>query len=89
VRFATDLNRKKKIDIQALTLNKSLNAAGQGCQVLAHATGIGYDPTREVSLLFFKTVQNKVHWAITGRTAAGIIHGRMNAAKADPGLTNW
>ena len=35
-----------------------------------YATSIDYDPTQEVSLLFFKTVQNKVHWAITGQTAA-------------------
>ena len=33
-----------------------------------YATSIDYDPTQEVSLLFFKTVQNKVHWAITGQT---------------------
>ncbi len=54
-----------------------------------YATSIDYDPTQEVSLLFFKTVQNKVHWAITGQTAAEIIHGRVDAAKASLGLTNW
>ena len=54
-----------------------------------YATSIDYDPTQEVSLLFFKTVQNKVHWAITGQTAAEIVHGRVDAAKPTLGLTNW
>ena len=54
-----------------------------------YATSIDYDPTQEVSLLFFKTVQNKVHWAITGQTAAEIVHDRVNAAKPNLGLTNW
>ena len=54
-----------------------------------YATSIDYDPTHEDSLSFFKTVQNKVHWAITGQTAAEIVHGRMDAAKPNLGLTNW
>ncbi|NBV87532.1 MAG: hydroxyacid dehydrogenase, partial [Verrucomicrobia bacterium] len=54
-----------------------------------YATSIDYDPTQEVSLRFFKTVQNKVHWAITGQTAAEIIHGRVDATKPNLGLTNW
>ena len=54
-----------------------------------YATSIDYDPTQDISLLFFKTVQNKVHWAITGRTAAEIIHDRVDASKPHMGLTNW
>ncbi len=54
-----------------------------------YATSIDYDPTQEVSLQFFKTVQNKVHWAITGQTAAEIVHGRVDVAKPNLGLTNW
>ncbi|MFA6174442.1 MAG: virulence RhuM family protein [Kiritimatiellales bacterium] len=54
-----------------------------------YATSIDYDPTQEVSIAFFKTVQNKVHWAVTGQTAAEIIHGRVDAAKPNLGLTNW
>ena len=54
-----------------------------------YATSINYNPTQEVSQLFLKTVQNKVHWAITGQTAAEIVHGRVNAAKPNLGLTNW
>jgi len=54
-----------------------------------YATSIDYDPTQEVSLWFFKTVQNKVHWAITGQTTAEIVHERVDAAKPNLGLTNW
>jgi hypothetical protein len=54
-----------------------------------YATSIDYDPTQDVSILFFKTVQNKVHWAITGQTAAEIIHSRVDATKPNLGLTSW
>ncbi len=54
-----------------------------------YATSIDYDPTDEASLNFFKTVQNKMHWAITGQTAAEIIRSRANSAKPNMGLTNW
>jgi hypothetical protein len=54
-----------------------------------YATSVDYDPTSEVSLTFFKTVQNKMHWAITGQTAAEIIHERADANKPNMGLTNW
>ncbi len=54
-----------------------------------YATSIDYDPTAEASIAFFKTVQNKLHWAITGQTAAEIIHTRADHAKPNMGLTNW
>ena len=54
-----------------------------------YATSIDYDPTMEISIEFFKTVQNKLHWAITGMTAAEIIHDRADSDKANMGLTNW
>jgi len=54
-----------------------------------YATSIDYDPTQEISIEFFKTVQNKMHWAITGMTAAEIIHERANSDKTNMGLTNW
>jgi hypothetical protein len=54
-----------------------------------YATSIDYDPTQEISIGFFKTVQNKVHWAITGQTAAEIVHCRVDATKPNLGLTNW
>ncbi|HPB30653.1 MAG TPA: virulence RhuM family protein [Candidatus Sumerlaeota bacterium] len=54
-----------------------------------YATAIDYDPTREISLNFFKTVQNKLHWAITGQTAAEIINERADHTRPNMGLTNW
>jgi len=54
-----------------------------------YATSIDYDPTQPDSIEFFQTVQNKMHWAITGQTAAEIIHSRADAAKPNMGLTNW
>jgi len=54
-----------------------------------YATSVDYDPTDEISLTFFKTVQNKLHWAITGMTAAEIIRARADADKPTMGLTSW
>ncbi len=54
-----------------------------------YATSIDYDPTLDISIEFFKTVQNKMHWAITGQTAAEIIHSRVDAHKPNMGLTNY
>lgn len=54
-----------------------------------YATSVDYDPTDEQSILFFKTVQNKVHYAITGSTAAEIVASRVNSKKPNIGLTNF
>ncbi len=54
-----------------------------------YATSTDYDPTDEKSILFFQTVQNKMHWAITGKTAAEIIAQRADSNKPNMGLTNW
>ncbi len=54
-----------------------------------YATSVDYDPTNEMSIVFFKTVQNKMHWAITGKTAAEIIHKRADSKKASMGLISW
>ena len=54
-----------------------------------YATSADYDLPDEISLTFFKTVQNKMHWAITGQTAAEIIHTRVDSKKKNMGLTNW
>lgn len=50
---------------------------------------IDYDAKSEITLNFYKTVQNKLHWAITGSTAAEIIHKRADAEKPNMGLTTW
>jgi hypothetical protein len=54
-----------------------------------YATSIDYDPTDDASLVFFKTVQNKMHWAIAGQTAAEIVRARADSAKPNMGLTSW
>lgn len=48
-----------------------------------------YDPNEEITKQFFATVQNKLHWAITGQTAAEIIHQRVGSEKQNMGLTTW
>jgi len=50
---------------------------------------IDYDPKAEITLTFYKTVQNKLHWAITGHTAAEIIAHRADASVPHMGLTTW
>jgi hypothetical protein len=50
---------------------------------------IDYDPKADLTLTFYKTVQNKLHWAVTGQTAAEIVYKRADAAKANMGLTTW
>lgn len=54
-----------------------------------YATSVDYDPTQLESISFFQTVQNKMHWAITGQTAAEIIHTRADKNQPNMGLTNW
>lgn len=54
-----------------------------------YATSIDYDPGEEASQVFFATVQNKMHWAAHGHTAAEIVHKRSDAARPNMGLTNW
>ncbi len=54
-----------------------------------YATSIDYDPKAESSLLFFKQVQNKMHWAAHQHTAAEIIFQRADAEKEHMGLTSW
>jgi len=54
-----------------------------------YATSVDYDPTLETSILFFQTVQNKMHWAITGKTAAEIVSERANSKEPNMGLTSW
>ena len=50
---------------------------------------IDYDSNSEITQIFYKTVQNKLHWAITGHTAAELIAKRADAEKPNMGLTTW
>ena len=50
---------------------------------------IDYDRNSETASIFYKTIQNKFHYAITGKTAAEIIYNRADARKKNMGLTTW
>jgi hypothetical protein len=50
---------------------------------------VDYDKDSDITKLFYKSVQNKLHWAITGHTAAELISSRADADKPHMGLTTW
>lgn len=54
-----------------------------------YATSIDYDITAQATKRFFATVQNKLHWAIHGQTAAEVIYNRADAEKDNMGLATW
>jgi hypothetical protein len=54
-----------------------------------YATSIDYDPKTEESVMVFKTIQNKMHWATHGETAAETIYNRADSSKEHIGLTNF
>lgn len=54
-----------------------------------YATSIDYDPKAEISVEFFKKVQNKMHFAVHGQTAAEVIYSRADSEKAFMGLTTF
>lgn len=54
-----------------------------------YALSVDYDPTDELSINFFKAVQNKIHWEITGKTAAEIVATRADSKQPNMGLTSW
>jgi hypothetical protein len=54
-----------------------------------YATSIDYDPKADISITFFKKVQNKIHYAVHGQTAAEVIYNRADAEKEFMGLTTF
>lgn len=50
---------------------------------------IDYDKNSEIAITFYKTIQNKFHYAITGNTAAEIVYNRVDSNKDNMGLTTW
>ena len=54
-----------------------------------YATSIDYDSKASTTRTFFAKVQNKLHWAIHGQTAAEVIYNRADAEKDHMGLTTW
>lgn len=54
-----------------------------------YATSIDYNPKKEITINFFKTVQNKIHYAVSNNTAAEIVYNRVDSSKNNIGLTNF
>lgn len=54
-----------------------------------YATSIDYNPKKEITIDFFKTVQNKMHFAVSNNTAAEIVYNRVDSSKNNIGLTNF
>ena len=54
-----------------------------------YATSVDYDPKADISIEFFKRVQNKIHYAVHGQTAAEVIYSRADAEKEFMGLTTF
>lgn len=71
------------------TIRTSERMAYQKITDLFIATAVDYNPKSEEAYTFFKIVQNKLHYAISGHTAAELIYNRANANKEHMGLTNW
>lgn len=54
-----------------------------------YSTSVDYDPTNEISIKLFKTIQNKMHYAVHGHTAAEILYDRADSSKDFMGMTNF
>ncbi len=71
------------------TIRTSERMAYQKITDLFIATAVDYNPKSEEAYTFFKIVQNKLHYAISGHTAAELIYNRADSNKEHMGLTNW
>ena len=71
------------------TIRTSERMAYQKITDLFIATAVDYNPKSEEAYIFFKIVQNKLHHAISGHTAAELIYNRADSNKEHMGLTNW
>ena len=54
-----------------------------------YATSVDYNPKKEITINFFKTIQNKMHYAVSNNTAAEIVYNRVNSKKNNIGLTSF
>jgi hypothetical protein len=54
-----------------------------------YATSIDYDPNNELTLQFFRVIQNKMHWAAHGHTASEVVYERADSNKPHMGMTTW
>ncbi len=71
------------------TIRTSERMAYQKITDLFIATAVDYNPKSEEAYTFFKIVQNKLHYAISGHTAAELIYNRVDSNKEHMGLTSW
>jgi len=71
------------------TIRVSERMSYQKIMDLFIATSVDYNKDSEEAYIFFKIVQNKLHFAITGKTAAELIFERVNSEKINMGLTSW
>lgn len=71
------------------TIRASERMSYQKITDLFIATSTDYNPKSEEAYVFFKIVQNKLHYAISGHTAAELIYSRADSTKEHMGLTNW
>ena len=71
------------------TIRASERMAYQKIMDLFIATSADYEENTEEAYTFFKIIQNKLHYAISGHTAAELIFARADATKENMGLTNW
>ena len=71
------------------TIRVSERMAYQKITDLFIATATDYNPKSDEAYMFFKIVQNELHYAISGHTAAELIYNRANSEKEHMGLTNW
>ncbi len=71
------------------TIRVSERMSYQKIMDLFIATAVDYNKDSEEAYTFFKIVQNKLHYAITGKTAAELIFERVDSKKANMGLTSW
>jgi len=77
-------NLEVTLEDETLWLNQK-----QLCELLENPNQNSYDPGDEVSQEFFKTIQNKMHYAIHGKTAAEIVYERADSAKPHVGMTHF
>ena len=81
-------NTSRNCSPESATSVRRSGSSGERCSTSTPPASTTTRPV-EASTLFFKTVQNKMHWAAHGHTAAEIVHERTDASQPNMGLTSW
>jgi len=88
--FKYNLEGKSKNELERIrNIRSSERRFYQKITDIYSSCSIDYDKDSEITKTFFKTVQNKLHYSVTGNTAAEIIYNRVDSEKDNMGLTNW